>query len=270
MADKFQRGGLDSVGFKYVDVDGNEQWYAPAVYVTNEGGGGGSLAAQVEGISAEGVLASLRNPVLIAGKDKAGTIRNILLENDGTVETSNIDLGAQDNTVATTDTGTFSLISLFKRLLQKFTAQFPAALTAAGNFKVSIEESDVHVPLAVTLLASQSGTGTRTSSDVANTGYNRLLIFLNITANPGDAQYSITPVLRAKDPLSGTYATVWTGSTISSGGNIMRTYYFGDGATGGDNTETIPMGALGNVFQFEGTWGGGFSVTYSASAVLMR
>jgi hypothetical protein len=50
--------------------------------------------------------------------------------------------GAKADTAATTDTGTFSLIALFKRLLQKFTTQFPAALTGSGNLKVSLQESN--------------------------------------------------------------------------------------------------------------------------------
>jgi hypothetical protein len=49
--------------------------------------------------------------------------------------------GAKADAAATTDTGTFSLIALFKRLLQKFTTQFPAALTGSGNLKVSLAES---------------------------------------------------------------------------------------------------------------------------------
>lgn len=50
-------------------------------------------------------------------------------------------LGATGDTAATTDVGTFSLIALFKRLLQKFTTQFPAALTGSGNLKVAIQEA---------------------------------------------------------------------------------------------------------------------------------
>lgn len=49
--------------------------------------------------------------------------------------------GNRGDTAATTDTGTFSRQSLFKRLLQKFTTQFPAALTALGNLKVAIQEA---------------------------------------------------------------------------------------------------------------------------------
>ncbi len=44
--------------------------------------------------------------------------------------------GAKADAAATTDTGTFSLIALFKRLLQKLTAQLPAALDTNGALKV--------------------------------------------------------------------------------------------------------------------------------------
>ena len=67
-----------------------------------------------------------------------------------------VDLGAQADSAATTDTGTFSLIGLFKRLLQKFTTQFPAALSN-GFFKVSIQETAVTQAVSGTLATTQSG-----------------------------------------------------------------------------------------------------------------
>lgn len=49
--------------------------------------------------------------------------------------------GNRGDPAATTDDGNFSRQSLFKRLLQKFTAQFPAALTGGGNLKVAVQEA---------------------------------------------------------------------------------------------------------------------------------
>ncbi len=50
---------------------------------------------------------------------------------------ADVALGAKANAAASSDTGTFSLIALFKRLLQKFTTQFPAALVG-GRFDVNV------------------------------------------------------------------------------------------------------------------------------------
>jgi hypothetical protein len=84
-----------------------------------------------------------------AGAVGAGVQRVTLASDDPAVVT----LGAKADTVATTDTGTFSLVALFKRLLQGVTtliAQLPAALTGSGNLKVSLQESN----------AAQAVTGT--------------------------------------------------------------------------------------------------------------
>lgn len=65
----------------------------------------------------------------------------------------NVALGAKADAAASTDTGTFSLIALFKRLLQKVTAlalQFPAALDTAGYFKVG------SVPVSLAVLGSHT------------------------------------------------------------------------------------------------------------------
>lgn len=56
---------------------------------------------------------------------------------------ADVTLGSQADAVAGTDTGTFSLISLFKRLLTQFTAfltRIPATLTGLGNFRTAILE----------------------------------------------------------------------------------------------------------------------------------
>jgi hypothetical protein len=53
-------------------------------------------------------------------------------------------LGAQADSAAATDTGTASLIGLFKRLLQRVTtlmAQLPSALTGSGNLKAAVVEA---------------------------------------------------------------------------------------------------------------------------------
>lgn len=56
---------------------------------------------------------------------------------DGT----DVALGATTDAAASTDAGTFSLIALVKRLLQKLTTQLPAALTGSGSLKVAVVEA---------------------------------------------------------------------------------------------------------------------------------
>ena len=79
-------------------------------------------------------------------------------------------LGAKADAAAAGDTATASLVSLFKRLLQHATsllARLPAALTAGGNLKVSLQETNAPQPITDnggsltvdgTVAATQSGT----------------------------------------------------------------------------------------------------------------
>jgi hypothetical protein len=74
--------------------------------------------------------------------------------------------GAKADAAATTDTGTFSLIALFKRLLQKFTTQFPAALggtTAANSFPVTLASDGTYATLNGTVTEAAPATDTASS-----------------------------------------------------------------------------------------------------------
>lgn len=77
--------------------------------------------------------------------------------------------GAKADAAATTDTGTFTLVALFKRLLQKFTTQFPAALggtTSANSFPVTLATDGQFV--------TNTGAVTETApaTDTASSGLN--------------------------------------------------------------------------------------------------
>jgi hypothetical protein len=77
--------------------------------------------------------------------------------------------GAKADAAATTDTGVFSLIALFKRLLQKFTTQFPAALggtTAANSFPVALSSDGTFATL------SGAVTEAAPANDTASSGLN--------------------------------------------------------------------------------------------------
>lgn len=86
-------------------------------------------------ICVDGAPVSSSNPIPTTGGGGGGG--GAVTIADG----AHVTFGAQADAAASTDTGTFSFMALFKRLLQKFTAQFPAALTGSGNFKVAIQES---------------------------------------------------------------------------------------------------------------------------------
>ncbi len=72
--------------------------------------------------------------------------------------------GAKADAAATTDTGTFSLIALFKRLLQKLTGQFPAALTGSGNLKTAVVETTVTQPVSAASLPLPTGAATEATT----------------------------------------------------------------------------------------------------------
>jgi hypothetical protein len=96
--------------------------------------------------------------------------------------------GAKADAAATSDTGTFSIVALFKRLLGKFTTQFPAALTGSGNFKVAIEESAATLSVGLTALtytaaSTLSITSGGTSQEVfAANASRKALLIINISS----------------------------------------------------------------------------------------
>jgi hypothetical protein len=94
------------------------------------------------GAATETSNAAIRDRLPVAlGATIAANSLPVTLSTDGAFSTS---FGAIADSAATTDTGSFSHLALFKRLLQRFTsllAALPSALTASGNFKVAIAES---------------------------------------------------------------------------------------------------------------------------------
>ena len=96
---------------------------------------------------------------------------------DGSAST----LGAKADSAATSDTGTFSIVSLLKRGLEKFTTlltRVPASLTGSGNLPVSIAETSATVPVSGTLTVGGSVTVTQ------STGTNLHCVVDSITLPP--------------------------------------------------------------------------------------
>lgn len=90
----------------------------------------------------------------------------------GTAATSSVDIGAKADASATTDTGTFSLLALFKRSLEKLTALIallPASIgakTAAESLSVTVASDDT------TRTLTGAVTETAPASDTASSGLN--------------------------------------------------------------------------------------------------
>ena len=79
-------------------------------------------------------------------------------------------LGAQADAAATTDTGTFSLIALFKRLLQRTPALGQAVMTASSPVVIASNQSAVPVSGTVTanIGTGSLAAGTNLIGDVGN------------------------------------------------------------------------------------------------------
>jgi hypothetical protein len=139
------------------------------------GGGGGAATIAAGADVTEGNTTDAK----VTG-DNAGTVsaklRGLLYE-----------FGDQADAAAGTDAGTFSFLAFVKRLLAKFTTQFPAALTGSGNLKVSLAEStasqavtnanlDAALSTLVPTTDFDSKTGSLTeaapASDTASSGLN--------------------------------------------------------------------------------------------------
>jgi len=113
-------------------------------YTATGGGGPGTnvVVTDIEDGAGDSVMDATNDAIrvnVVAGGTGGGAVTIA----DGDDEA----LGATGDAAASSDTGTFSLIALIKRLLQKLTTQLPAALTGSGNLKVSLEESNAAQPV---------------------------------------------------------------------------------------------------------------------------
>lgn len=93
-------------------------------------------------------------------------------------------IGAPADTVASDDTGTWSLIALIKRLLGKL----PAALTTSGNLKVSMQEGIVRSWTDITpaTIATTPGTDLIAAATGGNLNIISDIGFQNVTTSAAD------------------------------------------------------------------------------------
>ena len=140
-----------------------------------------------------------------------------------------------------------------------------------SNFNVLFNDSDGGWDRArnngvQVLLASSARTATVQSSD--NTNYNgkRLQLYINVSDLSGTP--SVTPYIEVKDSISETYFRIWTAdAAITALGSYV--YYFADGASGGNFTETQPFGIPTRTGRVGMTHADTDSITYSVEATVL-
>jgi hypothetical protein len=122
--------------------------------------------AAITGFATQTTLSSIDTKTPALGAAAAAASTPVTLANDGVFA---VNFGLQADAAAGTDTGSFSFVALFKRMLQKFTTQLPAALggtIAANSFPVVLSSDGP--------FASQTGSVTETApaTDTASSGLN--------------------------------------------------------------------------------------------------
>lgn len=128
---------------------------------------GSALIGQFEISDGTNVLGTALHPLVVSVNGSvtlAGTSAVSIA--DG----ANVTFGAEADAAAASDTATATYMALVKRELQHLSAliaQFPAALTGSGNFKVAIEESVTTVTVSVSGTTAVSGTVT---ANIGTTG----------------------------------------------------------------------------------------------------
>lgn len=132
----------------------------------------------------------------------------------------------------------------------------------AGGGTLDLERNDVEHTVRASALQN---IGNDQSADVTSYNHESLLLIVNVTA-VGSSAALLTPSLQGKQQLSNAYFTFWTAELpIKAIGTYS--YFFANGASGGDFTECQAFGLAPRIFRTQQTVAGA-SVTYSISCVL--
>jgi len=114
----------------------------------------------------------------------------------------------------------------------------------------------------ITVLASAARTTTQTSADLTNVDGRGVKVILDVTlVGTGN----ITLAIKGKDPTSGKYYTMLTGSAVSSNSTTVYTIYPGLTAV----ANSIVSDVLPHIFQIVVTANNANSCTYSVGASLL-
>lgn len=156
-------------------------------------------------------------------------------------------LGAPADAAASTDVGTFNLLSLFKRSLQHLTS-----LITDGRHST------------VTLLASAARIAEVPAAAQVNLAALGLHVYLKITANTGGI--SIKPIIEAQDILTGDWYPILTSSNMTAiGVRVLKVYPGFSGTASMVTGDVLPLNWRVRVEHNNAN-----SVTYSLSANLLK
>ena len=123
-----------------------------------------------------------------------------------------------------------------------------------------LERNDVEL----TVMASAGRTTTTVSGDVIAHNAESLLLMVYVTSI---GTGSVTPSLQGKEPISGAYFTFWT-AELPITANGPFSYFFANGASGGEFTECQAFGLGPRVWRVTLTSNNANSVTSSVSCVM--
>lgn len=208
--------------------------------------------------------------VVILGVDGSDTVvDSTTLANQAKQDTANTGIGAPADAAAT---GNGSIIAIAKQLRVLLSGGLPAALDADGGLKVHSQTGNT----TLTLLSSAARTATATPVSQTNTYGSGVLLFLNITATPNNAE-TLTPSIEWIDPVTGTAVftlkgfTAITASTLGaspSAGSREFMFCLYPGAVDASATDRaeVVSGPLPRIWQARVTHSAGGSWTYSLGA----
>ncbi|MFY9223202.1 MAG: hypothetical protein WAQ98_11050 [Blastocatellia bacterium] len=116
--------------------------------------------------------------------------------------------------------------------------------------------------LEATLLSSTGRTSTAQSSDIVNFNGKGLILFVNVTSAGSG---SITPTLQVKDPVSGSYKTIWQATTAIESNGLYAYMIYPGAASVGIWTE-IAQCVVPRTSRLEMVANNSNSITYSVGA----
>lgn len=117
----------------------------------------------------------------------------------------------------------------------------------------------------LTLLASAARTVETNSGDQVNYNHRGLIIIVSVTVDGAAA--SITPNLKIKDSISGSYHEVWQAAAAIEAVGVYA-YLFQPGGAAGSFTEAVNL-RVGRTWRFQMEVADADAITYSVSAVML-
>lgn len=151
---------------RLVDADGQPLGTDENPLVTSGGGSSGSSDATAANQALQITAANSTNTKLDTIDGHVDGVESLLTAIDGHVDGLEASIGATNDSAASSDTGTFSVIAFVKRLMQKLTTQLPAALggtTAANSLPVTLATDGQFVTSIGSVTESAPGTDTASS-----------------------------------------------------------------------------------------------------------